>query len=42
MLIATVSGVFLIPAFYVIIQGRVENSRSKKEARAATPVTQEA
>jgi HAE1 family hydrophobic/amphiphilic exporter-1 len=42
MLIATVSGVFLIPAFYVIIQGRVEKSRSKREARAATPVTQEA
>ena len=45
MLIATVSGVFLIPAFYVIIQGRVDRSASKKAAKAAkaaTPVTQEA
>jgi multidrug efflux pump subunit AcrB len=34
MLIATVSGVFLIPAFYVIIQGLAERSSSKKEAKA--------
>jgi len=34
MLIATVSGVFLIPVFYVIIQGLVERSGSKKEEPA--------
>jgi HAE1 family hydrophobic/amphiphilic exporter-1 len=31
MLIATVSGVFLIPVFYVIMQGLVERSGSKKD-----------
>jgi HAE1 family hydrophobic/amphiphilic exporter-1 len=36
MLIATVSGVFLIPVFYVIIQGRVEKSAAKKAAKAGT------
>lgn len=30
MLIATVSGVFLIPVFYVIVQGTVERSRARK------------
>ena len=34
MLVATVSGVFLIPVFYVIMQGLVERSGSKKEAKA--------
>jgi HAE1 family hydrophobic/amphiphilic exporter-1 len=34
MLIATVSGVFLIPVFYVIIQGLVERSAGKKESKA--------
>ena len=34
MLIATVSGVFLIPVFYVIMQGLVERSGSKKEEPA--------
>ena len=38
MLIATISGVFLIPAFYVIIQGLAERS-SKKEAKAGTAQT---
>jgi hydrophobic/amphiphilic exporter-1 (mainly G- bacteria), HAE1 family len=35
MLIATVSGVFLIPAFYVVIQGLVERSGKKKATEAA-------
>ena len=35
MLIATISGVFLIPVFYVIIQGLAERS-GKKEAAAPT------
>jgi len=38
MLIATISGVFLIPAFYVIIQGLAERS-GKKEAKAGTAQT---
>ena len=42
MLIATASGVFMIPVFYVIIQGRVEKSRAKKSAKAGEPATQEA
>jgi HAE1 family hydrophobic/amphiphilic exporter-1 len=42
MLIATASGVFMIPVFYVIIQGRVEKSRAKKSAKAEEPATQEA
>jgi multidrug efflux pump subunit AcrB len=36
MLIATASGVFLIPVFYVIIQGLVERGRSKKEGAEGT------
>jgi len=37
MLIATVSGVFLIPVFYVIMQGLVERSGSKKAGQAEPP-----
>ncbi len=37
MLIATMSGVFLIPAFYVIIQGLVERSSGKKADRPSSP-----
>ncbi|MEJ2547803.1 MAG: multidrug efflux RND transporter permease subunit [Gemmatimonadota bacterium] len=33
MLIATVSGVFLIPVFYVIVQGMVERSKARKGAK---------
>jgi HAE1 family hydrophobic/amphiphilic exporter-1 len=33
MLIATVSGVFLIPVFYVIVQGTVERSKARKGAK---------
>ncbi len=37
MLIATVSGVFLIPVFYVIIQGLVERSGAKKGSTVEPP-----
>jgi HAE1 family hydrophobic/amphiphilic exporter-1 len=40
MLIATISGVFLIPVFYVIVQGLVERSKARKgtdSASAAAP-----
>jgi multidrug efflux pump subunit AcrB len=36
MLIATVSGVFMIPVFYVMIQGLVERSGGKKEVGEGT------
>jgi HAE1 family hydrophobic/amphiphilic exporter-1 len=41
MLIATVSGVFLIPVFYVIIQGLVERSSSKKKEAVTPPLADE-
>jgi hypothetical protein len=34
MLIATASGVFMIPVFYVVIQGTVERIGAKKGAKA--------
>jgi len=40
-LIATVSGIFLIPVFYVIIQGLVERKGTKKAATAVEPAAQE-
>jgi HAE1 family hydrophobic/amphiphilic exporter-1 len=42
MLIATVSGVFLIPAFYVIIQGLVERKGEKNAAKPGEPAMQDA
>jgi HAE1 family hydrophobic/amphiphilic exporter-1 len=41
MLIATVSGVFLIPVFYVIIQGLVERKATKQATTAVDPAAQE-
>ena len=42
MLVATISGVFLIPVFYVIIQGLVERKSAKNRDAATQPEPQEA
>jgi HAE1 family hydrophobic/amphiphilic exporter-1 len=42
MLVATISGVFLIPVFYVIIQGLVERKSAKNPDAATRPEPQEA
>ena len=42
MLVATISGVFLIPVFYVIIQGLVERRSAKNRDTATQPEPQEA
>jgi multidrug efflux pump subunit AcrB len=42
MLIATLSGVFLIPVFYVIIQGLVERKSRKEVSSVPAPVLPEA
>ena len=42
MLVATISGVFLIPVFYVIIQGLVERKSATNRDAATQPEPQEA
>ncbi len=42
MLIATASGVFMIPVFYVVVQGWVERSGKKKDATAVGAPTPDA